>query len=218
MQSCAKIQKRYFGMEKNLIWGSCLLNRKEFVVQLHSKHKKRGKKNINVCQGKSTTVLARKRNICKLLSWYSNNGEENELEKLLDGLLRRILLPPYTCWFLCFLTPRYGGLMVQQIISDTQVTQKARYGEQNSKWAGLLQFKGNQISSTNIINYHCSFLPEAVKYWKQNSTSFFTQLLSKYRLIQSKKQNKTKHPNQTLNPRLKIKVGRNCKSGCHTSE
>lgn len=53
-------------------------------------------KNINVCQGKSTTVLARKRKICKLLRWYLNNGEENELEKLLDGFLRRILLPPYT--------------------------------------------------------------------------------------------------------------------------
>ena len=119
--------------------------------------------------------------------------------------------------------------MVQQIISDTQVIQKTWYQEhdhehhkQNSKWAELLEFKGNQVSGKNIINYHHSFLPEDVRCWKQNSTSFFTQLLSQYRLVQSKKpkQNRTPKPkpNQALNPRLKIKMRRNLKSSCHTSE
>lgn len=47
-----------FWYRKNLV-RKLLIKREEFVVQLHSKHKKR-EKNINVCQGKSTTVLARK--------------------------------------------------------------------------------------------------------------------------------------------------------------
>lgn len=56
-----------------------------------------------MCAG--AKVLAR-RNICKLQSWYLNKGEENEPKnKLLDGLLGIILLPPAQTDFCVFLHP-----------------------------------------------------------------------------------------------------------------
>lgn len=109
--------------------------------------------------------------------------------------------------------------MVQQIISDTQVIQKTWYQEQNSKWAELLEFKGNQISGKNIINYHHSFLPEDVRYIANKTLQAFSH--SCYPSIgwyKVKNQTKTPKPNQTLNPRLKIKVRRNLESGFHLSE
>lgn len=46
------------------------------------------------------------------------------------------------------------------------------------------------MSNKSIINFHYSFLPEDT----ENSISFFTQLLSQYRLIQNKKQNTQTKP------------------------
>lgn len=54
--------------------------------------------------------------------------------------------------------------MVQQITPNTRVVQNARYQEQKSEWAELLEFKGNKKSSKTTINYHHSLLPEDVRY------------------------------------------------------
>lgn len=63
-------------MENKLNMRKLLVKQRGFCCSAALKTQEKGK-NINVCQGKSTTVLARKRNICKLRSWYWNNGEEN---------------------------------------------------------------------------------------------------------------------------------------------
>lgn len=69
MQSCSEIKKKDTLVWKKLNMRKLLIKQRGICCSAALKTQEKGKKNkkINVCQGKSTTVLARKRNICKLL-------------------------------------------------------------------------------------------------------------------------------------------------------